>query len=130
MEVRPKAILCLCHDTELLQVRRMLLEHFGYFVLPSSSVDHARQVAETECPDMLLMDNSDSDLDFEELAKEVKQLCPDTITVLLSPYYRIARNGSLASIDRFVMKDEGPDMWIGQIAELLRHGGKHNASSA
>ena len=33
-----KEILCVCHDELTLQVRQMLLEHFGYKVLATNSV--------------------------------------------------------------------------------------------
>src|SRR5262249_19078998 len=58
MPIRRKAILCLCDDSSMLQVRRMLLERVGYTVLPSSSVEDVKSMVLNECPDMLLMDNS------------------------------------------------------------------------
>ncbi len=119
MEPNRKAILCLCYDHNILQVRRMLLEHFGYTVLPSSSVEDARQVAENQCPDMLLMDNSHPGIDFEQVAKQVKTICPDMITVVLSPYYYETRTGANGAIDHFVAKDDGPDVLISQIEELF-----------
>ena len=123
-----KAILCLCEDSQMLQVRQLLLEHFGYVVLPSSSVEDARKMAERQCPDMLLMDNTDLELDYEQLATEVKNVCPEVITVMLSPYFRVARNGKVSSIDRFVVKDDGPDALIEQIQELF--GGNERLSQA
>ncbi len=116
---RRKAILCLCEDSQMLQVRQLLLEHFGYVVLPSSSVEDAKKMAECQCPDMLLMDNTDLDMDYEQLATQVKRVCPEVITVMLSPYFRVARNGKLSSIDHFVVKDDGPDALITEIQELL-----------
>lgn len=119
MQSDRKAILCLCYDAHMLEIRRMLLEHFGYRVFPSHTADDAKHVAESNCPDMLLMDNSDPAMDYVRLAQEVKDICPDVITVVLSPYYRVYRNGSTSPIDRFVLKDDGPDALIEQIEELL-----------
>ena len=115
----PKAILCLCHDSNMLLIRRLLLEHFGYVVLPTTSVDEARSMAALQCPDMLLMDNGDPGMDYARLAEQVKQVCPDVITVVLSAYYRLSSTGAAGSIDRFVAKDDGPDALIAQIKELL-----------
>jgi len=126
MEPRRKAILCLCHDSNMLEVRRMLLEHFGYRVLPSSSVEDAKKLAKLQCPDMLLMDNTDVGTEYEQLAKQVKRLCPEVITVVLSPYFRVARDGKLSCIDRFVVKDDGPHALIEQIQELF--GGTETAA--
>jgi hypothetical protein len=68
---------------------------------------------------MLLMDNNDAGIEFEELAEHVKGTCPEVITVLLSPYYYAGRNGSSHSIDRVIAKDEGPDGLISQIEQLF-----------
>lgn len=119
MQSDPKAILCLCYDTHMLEIRRMLLEHFGYRVFPTHTAEDAKHVVENDCPDMLLMDNSDPAVDYKRLAQEVKNICPDVITVVLSPYYRVYRNGSIGPIDRFVVKDDGPDALIEQIEELF-----------
>jgi CheY-like chemotaxis protein len=102
----------------MLEVRRMLLEHFGYIVLPSTSVEDAKSLAKHECPDMLLMDNSHPGIDFEEIAKQIKRICPDVITVVLSPFYGM-RHPSDGIIDRFVPKDDGPDILISQLGEIF-----------
>ena len=113
-----KAIICLCHDKSMLQVRQMLLEHFGYKVFPTSSPEDAAKVAVDHCPDMLLLDNGNPEIDFEQVASQVKRACPDLIAVVLSPYYYAARKGR-GAIDRFVATDDGPDMLISQIEELF-----------
>ena len=68
---------------------------------------------------MLLMDDNDSGGDFELLAEQVKDICPDVITVMLSPYYYGSHGGSTESIDRIVAKDDGPDALLSHIEELL-----------
>jgi CheY-like chemotaxis protein len=120
MAQRPKAIICLCHDTDMLQIRRMLLEHFGFIVLPTNSVEGAKTIAKQQCPDMLLMDNADAKFDYMQLAQQIKEICPELITVMLSPYYSMSATGAAASIDRFVAKDDGPDALITQINELFQ----------
>jgi len=119
MKARDRAILCLCYDRNMLQVRQMLLEHFGFTVLPTSSVEEAEQIAGSRCPDMLLMDNSYPGIDFQEIAKQVKRACPGVITVLLSPYYYGFRRGSDGAIDHFVTQDDSPDQLISQLQGLL-----------
>ena len=119
METRHKEILCLSHDRHMLQIRRMLLEHFGYTVLPAASPEDAMKLAKRHCPDLLLMDNSDSDIDFEQLAEQMKRLCPDMIVAMLSSYYYAVPGHSGQAIDRVVAKDEGPTSLISQIAELF-----------
>jgi len=119
MEPHRKAILCLCCDTNTLQVRQMLLEHFGYRVFAASSVDDAKNIAENRCPDLLLMDNSHPEVDPEQVATQVKMKYPGVIAVVLSPYYYGAGKASRSAIDRFVTSNDGPDVLISQIEELL-----------
>lgn len=116
METRRKEILCLCYDSNMLRVRRLLLEHFGYVVLATTSPEDARGMVRDRCPDMLLMDNNDSAADFEQLAEQVKDLCPEVITVMLSSFYY---SGNSEAIDRVVSRDDGPDALLSQIDELL-----------
>ena len=119
MEAHRKAILCLCCDTHTLQVRQMLLEHFGYLVFATNSVEDAQNIAEDRCPDMLLMDNSHPEVDLEQVARQVKAKCPGVIAVVLSPYYYGAGKASRSAVDRFVTSNDGPDVLISQIEELL-----------
>lgn len=130
MQPRPKVILCLCYDTTVLQVRCMVLEHFGYVVFATSSVEHAKRLAAHQCPDLLLMDHSHSEVDLEQVAHQVKQICPEILAIVLSPYYYGARNAASGAIDRVVARDDGPDALISQIEELLRERGSSAASSA
>ncbi len=119
MEPHRKAILCLCYDTNMLHVRHMLLEHFGYKVLPASSVEDATSVARSQCPDMLLMDNSQPGIDYEQVASQLKRACPGMIAVILSPYYYGLAKGNGNPIDHYVAKDEGPDFLLSQIRALF-----------
>jgi CheY-like chemotaxis protein len=122
MEPRRKQILCLCYDRNMLQVRQMLLEHFGYVVHPTSSPEDAATLVRDRCPDMLLMDDNDSGVDFGQLASQVKKICPDVITVMLSPFYYVKTHSE--SIDRVVSKDDGPDVLLTQIEELFGEEGR------
>ncbi len=130
MEPRRKAILCLCYDKSMLQVRQMLLEHFGYRVLPTTTVEDAKSLAENLCPDMLLMDSSHPGIDFEQVAKQVKKVCPDLITVVLSPYYYGNHSKSEGAVDRFVTNDYGPDGLISELEELLGERSEGSSASA
>jgi len=115
---RGKAILCLSGDVTMLRVRRMLLERFGYKVWSTNSVEDVDVIARTNCPDMLLMDNSLPDVNFEQIAERAKTVCPDLVAVLLMPFFAV-HNASNSPIDRFVARDDAPDLMIAQIQELL-----------
>lgn len=125
MQSRRKAILCLCHDATMLRVRQMLLEHFGYKVWPTLSVADATVLAENICPDMLLMDNNYPGVNLEHVAQQVKDVCPAVIAVVLSPQFAV-HDSSHTAVDRFVPRDEEPDVLIARIEELFQqkgHGG-------
>jgi len=85
----------------------MLLEHFGYKVLPTSSVEEAKTVAEGSCPDMLLMDNSHPGIASEQVAEQVKKVCPHHARRGAISLLRVWP-GSLGCVDGFVAKDDGP----------------------
>ena len=118
MPPQAKAILCLCHDTTTLQVRKLLLEHFGYKVLATDSVGDAKQLAAERCPDLLLMDNGYPAMDYEEVAAQIKLVCPAVLAVVLSPYFA-TRPGGEGQVDRFISDDESPEFLAAQIQELL-----------
>ena len=115
---RRKAILCLCHDAIMLRVRQMLLEHFGYKVLPTKSVEDATAIAVDSCPDMLLMDNSYPGINLEQVAKQIKETCPGMLAVVLSPF-SAARHSTRTAVDRFLAQDEGPDALRANLEELF-----------
>lgn len=122
-----KAILCLGQDVTTLRVRQMLLEHFGYKVWTTDSVEDATAIAQDSCPDMLLMDYGHPDGDVEQVAARAKNVCPDLITVVLLPFYG-ARYSSHTSIDRFLPRDNNPDLLVANLQDLFRR--KTNQLSA
>ena len=128
MQQRRKAILCLCHDATMLQLRQMLLEHFGYKVWPTSSVEDATVLAENICPDMLLMDNNYPGVNLEQVAQQVKEVCPEVIAVVLSPYFAV-HDSSQTAVDRFVPGDEDPDALVARIEELFEERSRGNEVS-
>ncbi len=118
MQRRNKTILCLGHDAVMLQVRQLVLEHFGYQVWAANSVEGATAIAEGKCPDMLLMDNGHPGVNLEQLASKVKELCPGLLAVVLSPFYGV-RCSSRTAIDRFLAQDESPDVLVANLEELF-----------
>jgi CheY-like chemotaxis protein len=126
---RRKAILCLCHDAIMLRVRQMLLEHFGYKVLPTESVEDATAIAVDNCPDMLLMDNSYPGINFEQVAERIKKDCPGMLAVVLSPLFAV-RDSAQTAIDRFLARDEGPDSLRANLEELFATQGDGDAATS
>ena len=118
MVSKRKEILCLCQDELTLQVRQMLLEHFGYKVLPTDSVGEMNAILRRSCPDMLLLDTTDPDLDCHEIANQAKSICPDILSVVLtSDYGRL--NACNESVDRFLRLDAPREEWLSGIQALF-----------
>jgi DNA-binding NtrC family response regulator len=123
MQTRRKGILFVCEDATMLEVRPMLLERAGYKVWPTDSIEAATAIAQENSPDMFLMENGYPNPNLEIAAEKVKRVCPDILSVVLAPYFAV-RDTSHGVIDRFIARDQGPDLLLCQIAELLRENRK------
>ena len=131
MDSSYKEILCLGKDEFTLQVRQMLLEYFGYKVVTAESIGEMQAVLRTGCPDMLLLDTNDPELDCQEIAGQAKSICPDILSVVLTADCGGQTHG-YGSIDRFLRLDGPRDEWLSGIQSLFaRHSGEgRDASSA
>ncbi len=128
MDSNHKEILCVCHDELILQVRQMLLEHFGYKVLAADSIGEMHVKLRQACPDMLMLDTSDPELDYQQLADEAKSICPEILSVVLTPDYGLQSAGG--SIDRFLRLDGPREEWLSGIQALFaRRSGKGTETS-
>jgi len=107
-----------CHDELTLQVRQMLLEHFGYKVLTTNSTGQMSTILRQACPDMLLLDTSDPELDWQDLAGKAKSICPDIFSVVLTADYGRLNNG-YESVDRFLRLDGPREEWLSGIESLF-----------
>lgn len=118
MVSKRKEILCLCQDELTLQVRQMLLEHFGYKVLATDSVREMQAILRNACPDMLLLDTTDPNLDCHEITEQAKSICPEILSVVLTAEYgRLGHRH--ASVDRFLRLDAPREEWLSGIQALF-----------
>jgi CheY-like chemotaxis protein len=131
MDSNCKEILCLGKDEFTLQVRQMLFEHFGYKVVTAESVGEMHAILRRGCSDLLLLDTSDPELDCQEIAGKAKSICPDILSVVLTPDYGGQAHG-YGSIDHFLQLDGPREEWLSGIQSLFaRHcRGRSSASSA
>jgi CheY-like chemotaxis protein len=96
----------------------MLLEHFGYKVLATDSITEMNAILRQACPDMLLLDTTDPDLDCHEIAHRAKSLCPGILSVVLTTDYGRA-NTHHDSVDRFLRLDAPREEWLSGIQALF-----------
>lgn len=118
MVSKDKEILCLCEDELTLQVRQMLLEHFGYKVLATDSVRHMQTLLRQKCPDMLLLDTTNPELDCQAITDQAKSICPDILSVVLTAEYGRLNNGH-ESVDQFLRLDGPREEWLSGIRSLF-----------
>ena len=122
----------MCQDELTLQVRQMLLEHFGYKVLTTDSVGKMHAILHQACPDMLLLDTSDPELDWQELAVKAKSICPDILSVVLTSDYGRLDSGH-ETVDGFLRLDGPREDWLSGIQSLFArqaHGGTESSGVA
>jgi CheY-like chemotaxis protein len=125
MTTSDKTILCLCHDEITLQVRRLLLEYFGFRVLATDSAGEIPELIRRRCPDMLLLDDAYPKVDYQLAARQAKNICPSLLAVVLVAGYGFSpsRDGP---VDRFLNLDGPRDEWLAQIRSLLRERAEHD----
>jgi CheY-like chemotaxis protein len=113
-----KAIVCLCHDAMTLRARQLLLEHFGYKVLPAEYFNQLANLLHKQCPDMLLMDNCYPGLDYETAAEKAKRICPQILAVVLAP-----DDGDEftqhSAVDHFLRLSDSREQWLSELRELF-----------
>jgi DNA-binding NtrC family response regulator len=125
MRSSTKSILFVCEDATMLEVRQLLLERVGYKVWPTNSLRDAQLIAQDTCPDLLLFEDGYPTGNSEQLANSVKSVCPRIIAVALTPYWAV-KNASHSAIDKFLARDESPDLLLAQIDELFQQGDERN----
>ena len=119
MDSNRKAVLCLAQDELTLRVRRMLLEHFGYAVLCTDSVKQMRNLLRDACPDMLLLDTNDPSIDCEQVAGSAKAICPDLVSVVLTPEHGVLKCDG-GSVDRYLKIDGPREEWLSEFESLFK----------
>jgi CheY-like chemotaxis protein len=108
----------------------LLLEHFGYTVLSTSSVAQMHAMLRNECPDMLLLDTNDPALDCEEVAGWAKTMCPGILSVVLTPEYGLAASRKSGSVDRYLKIDGPREEWQSGIESLFDEQAENDASES
>lgn len=64
------------------------------------------------------MDHSHPGINTEDVAKEIKEICPKIIAVVLSPYFSF-RKTPKGCVDRFILQDDSPELIVHEINSLL-----------
>ena len=111
-------LLCIDDNATALQIRKVVLESAGYFVLAASDSATAMQLFSSSPVDLVISDYFLQSGTGTELAAAMKQLEPEVPIVILS--------GALEPLDRmehadmFICKNESPPDVLRKISELLK----------
>lgn len=93
-----KTILCVDDNEQALSIRKVLLETRGYRVLAFNNGDQALEAFRRGGIDLVLTDLVMPGVDGSRLIAEVKNLSPQTPTVLLSGRIKIYERETLADL--------------------------------
>ncbi len=118
-------ILCVDDDAAGLMIRTMLLERFGYEVIPASTGERALGILAAEDIDLAILDYCLGSMTGMDLAERMKKQQPDLRIILLSGAMEISEG--MENIDRLLLKGEGPQRLAALVRLLTREKTDHAA---
>jgi CheY-like chemotaxis protein len=113
-----KVILCVDDEVVGLGVRKMVLESRGYRVLTADNGPDALVLFSAEPLNLVVLDYRMPGMNGDTVARKMKDLRPKFPIIMLSAYVDLPSE-TLAVVDRFVMKGDGPSALLEVIAVLL-----------
>jgi CheY-like chemotaxis protein len=111
-------ILCVDDETTGLSVRKMILESQGYRVVTAENGPDGLAIFSAQPIDLVVLDYKMPGMNGDVVAERMKQLNPSIPILMLSAYVDLP-NETLALVDRYLTKGEGPLMMLKAVAELL-----------
>jgi CheY-like chemotaxis protein len=111
-------ILCVDDETTGLAIRKMTFESQGYHVLTADNGAEALAIFSSQAIDLVVLDYKMPGMDGDVVAERMKRLKPDVPILLLSAYVDLPRE-TLALMDMYLTKTEGPLAMLKAVAELL-----------
>jgi CheY-like chemotaxis protein len=113
-------LLCIDDRPQRLEVRKSLLESYGYRVRTAFSGDAAMMMLQHTRVAAVLLEYKTEDMDAEVVASRIKLQCPSIPIILLSTYADMPER-MLWSVDEYVMKSEVSDSLIPAIERVTGH---------
>ncbi len=112
-------ILQIDDDEDILMIAKMSLEGYGGFHVrtAASAAEGLRAVSEFR-PQLVVLDYMMPGMNGDVVAQRMKRLKPSVPILLLSAYVDLPQQ-TLALVDRYIVKGEGPVVMLQVIAQLL-----------
>jgi DNA-binding response OmpR family regulator len=112
-------ILCIDDESAALNIRKRVLETAGHHVLTARSGEDGIQLFRSEPFDLVLLDYWMPGMNGIATARELKRISPSVPTVILSGLSQLP-DESIGVVDRWILKDEGPQFLLHTIKALLK----------
>ena len=114
-------ILCIDDETAALSVRKRVLETAGHHVLTARSGAEGIQLFQSQALDLVLLDYWMSGMNGIVTARELRRIKPEVPMIILSGLAQLP-DETIGIVDRWILKDEGPEFLLNTITALLKPG--------
>lgn len=111
-------ILCVDDETTGLTIRKMTLESQGYQVMTADNGVEGLAIFSSQAIELVVLDYKMPGMEGDIVAERMKRLKPDVPILLLSAYVDLPSE-TLALVDMYLTKGEGPLIMLKAVAELL-----------
>jgi DNA-binding response OmpR family regulator len=125
-----KKILDIDDDADVLEARRMVLEHNNYDVIQATNISVAREILETEPIDLIILDvmmHKDTDgfnfAQFVKMNQKFKHIPIIMVTAVSqrTPFkFNPETDGAFLPVEKFLDKPVDPDDLIATIRGLMK----------
>jgi CheY-like chemotaxis protein len=113
-----KIVLCVDDETIGLAVRKQVLEAPGYHVFTAENGSDALKIFSSEAVDLVILDYKMPRMNGDVVAERMNRLKPSVPILMLSAYVDLPRE-TLALVDMYLTKGDGPVVMLKAVAELL-----------
>jgi DNA-binding response OmpR family regulator len=112
-------ILCIDDESTALNIRKRVLETAGHQVQTARSGEAGIRLLRSDSFDLVLLDYWMPGMNGIATARELKRISPSVPTVILSGLSQLP-DESIGVVDRWILKDEGPQFLLNTIRALLK----------
>jgi CheY-like chemotaxis protein len=112
-------ILCIDDESAALSIRKRVLETAGHHVLTARSGEEGVKLFRSEPPDLVLLDYWMPGMNGIATARELRRIKPSVPMIILSGLAQLP-DETMGVVDRWILKDEGPEFLLNTITTLLK----------
>lgn len=117
--VQMATILCIDDESSALLVRKRLLESAGYRVVSARSGEEGIRLFRSEAFDLVILDYWMPSMNGIVTARELRRINPAVPLIILSGLSQLL-DETTGVVDRWILKDEGPEYLLRAIKALLK----------